>query len=151
MKRTSVILLASSALITGCVKQSDFDEFKSENQSALKIAARYNSYFDNPPTFEFHDEKIDSDHNVSAVIRATDERLKGKSVYIDLKMILLSGDTEVETSEEFLYLKDGVGKVDTGFFISPSDKAKIDPSKPLRIKWVIRGWGEMFPAVIEQK
>lgn len=148
---SSLLCLVSAALLVGCVKQEDFDVFKSQSQPAIDIAARYSSYFVNPPVFEIHNQTINSDYKVTAIIRTTDERLRGKSVLLDVQMTLLSGDVEVKSYPIFLGVDDGVGQIDEMFFLSPSEELKMVPSRPVSVRWDVRGWTELFPAVIERR
>jgi hypothetical protein len=137
MKIIHLILAISLLSLVGCLKESE-------------TANRYDSYHENPVVFEVHDLKVDGE-DITAALRSQDERIKGKTLYLDSMIDVFSGETKITESSEFFYLTDGIGKIDTILWIPSEDKKKINPNKGIEIKIRILGWGEMFPGVVQQK
>ena len=137
MKIIHLIIALSLLSSVGCLKESE-------------TANRYDSYHETPVVFEVHDVKVDGE-DITAALRSQDERIKGKTLYIDSIIDVFSGETKVTESSEFFYLTDGIGKIDTSLWIPSEDEKKINPNKGIEIKIRILGWGEMFPGVVQQK
>jgi len=150
MKNTKLIIPLAVLAFAGCVKEEDFKAHQADVDKRLEVLERFSSYYSNPITFEIHDLKVHG-KDVSAVIRTLDERVKGKTVYLDAVFDVFSGETKVTESAEYLYVTDGIGKIDTSLWLSSESERKIDQSKGIEIKIRLIGWGEMFPGSIEQK
>lgn len=150
MKYISPIAIAAFLAFTGCVKKEEFKAHQADVDERLEALERFSSYYTNPLTFEIHDMKVDGE-DVSAVIRALDGRIKGRTVYLDAVMDVYSGETKVTENSEFLRVTDGIGKIDTSLWLSSEAERKVDPSKGISIKIRLLGWFEMFPGVIQQK
>lgn len=150
MKYTTSIALIALLAFTGCVKEEEFKAHQADIDERLEALERFSSYYTNPLTFEIHDIKVDGE-DVSAVIRALDKRVKGKTVYLDAVMDVYSGETKVTEISEFLYVTDGIGKIDTSLWLCSEAERKVDPTKEISVKIRLLGWGEMFPGIIQQK
>ena len=150
MKLTATLTLICILFCTGCIKEEDLQAHKAEVDARLEALDRYSSYHSDPVVFEIHDIKIDGE-DITGVIRSLDERVKGKALYLDAIIDVFSGGNKVTESSEFLYLNDGIGKLDTSLWLSSEDKKKIDSTKGIEIKLRLHGWGEMFPGVVNQK
>jgi len=66
-------------------------------------------------------------------------------------MDVYSGETKVTEISEFLYVTDGIGKIDTSLWLCSEAERKVDPTKEISVKIRLLGWGEMFPGIIQQK
>jgi hypothetical protein len=150
MKLTATLTLTCILFSTGCLKEEDLQAHRAEVDARLEALDRYSSYHSDPVVFEIHDINIDGE-DITGVIRSLDERIKGKALYLDAIIDVFSGGNKVKESSEFLYLNDGIGKLDTSLWLSSEDKKKIDSNKGIEIKLRLHGWGEMFPGVVNQK
>lgn len=148
MKKELVVVSCLMLCASGCVKKEELEAYKQQVDQKLNCLERYITYYEEPVVFEFHELKV-KDTKITATIRSIDDRIKGKTIYMDVSLVIKSGDTFIKESSDYFLVSDGLGKVETEFWLSSEEKNKIVPIKGVQVEIVLQGWGEMFPGVIK--
>jgi len=147
-------ILAFSILLTGCVQDKDLtdleERLEKNIQEKMSQFERIGSFYKEPIKFEIHDLNVEGE-DVTAAIRSTDPRIDGKELFLDVEMFIKSGDVLIKKDFDYFYLTDGIGKIDTSFYISRDNKKLIQPEKGISVTFKLRGWGELYPGSFSYK
>ena len=175
MKYSFILSMTALILLSGCINEDDYKAFQKDIDERIKYVEekslskdellafqentedrlatieQFTSHLSQPLKFEVHQISLDG-LRLSGVIRCLDDRIKSKTLYLELKIDVIHSGNKLVEEEDYLYVSDGIGKLDYEFWFSSDTKKDLFEThiSEKNIEFSVTGWGELFPGTIEK-